>query len=144
MSDNAIELAPGCELATSALQWSFARSGGPGGQNVNKTSTKAVLTVPLHELYAVMPSDAVERLRTVAKRYLTDDDRLVIAADETRSQVTNRQAAVEKLQQLARAAMKRPRRRKKTRPSRRAKERRIQNKKQRGEIKATRKARFKR
>jgi ribosome-associated protein len=139
-----IELAPGHTLPASAIDLSYARSGGPGGQHVNKTSTKALLSVALADLQGVLPGDAVYRLRTVAKQYLTEDDRLVIHADETRSQVTNRRAAIEKLQQLCRAALKKPKRRKPTKPSRGAKRRRLDTKRQRGETKSRRQTPFKR
>ncbi len=138
-TSEAVEIAPGRELPASALRYTFSRGGGPGGQNVNKVSTRATLTVHLDDLAEVLPGWAVRRLRRLAGSWLArDPDRLVISASDSRSQVANRKACVVKLRGLVVAALDRPKRRRATRPSAGAVRRRIEQKKQRGQRKAAR------
>ena len=109
------------------LQWSFARSGGPGGQNVNKVSTKAELRLAISSLRRFGPDDRT-RLETTAGRFLTAAGDLLVTADETRSQADNRDICLKRLKSIITAATTRPKVRKKTRPSRGAKERRLKEK----------------
>ncbi|MEM9915737.1 MAG: alternative ribosome rescue aminoacyl-tRNA hydrolase ArfB [Planctomycetota bacterium] len=133
-------LAPGVWLDPSALTFTFSRSGGPGGQNVNKVNTHATLTVPMSALEQAMPDWAVARLRDMAGRYLADQPpRLVIHASDSRSQRANRRSCVLKLRALIVSAMDRPRIRRPTRPSAGAKQRRLDAKKHRSQLKAQRK-----
>jgi len=121
------------------MSFTFSRSGGPGGQNVNKVNTRATLTLPLDALAPSLPGWAMVRLRDAAGRYLADQPpRLVIHASNSRSQLANRRACVNKLRQLIVAAMDRPRVRRPTRPSYGAKQRRLDAKKHRGRIKSQR------
>ena len=132
-------VAPGVTLHDNDLHWSFSRSGGPGGQHANKTSTKATLVVHLDDLAAQMPRWAIDRLKDLAGQKLaTDPDRIQLSCGESRSQHANREACLARLRDLLVRAAHRPRRRKKTRPSRAARERRIQAKKERGQRKSQR------
>jgi len=140
-SPDAIELAPGCRLPASAVGWSFARSSGPGGQNVNKVNTKAVLHVALDDLKQCIGPGALLRLKRLAVRYIVDDQ-IVIAADDNRSQLANREAAIERLSVLVRQALVVPKKRRKTKPTRASKERRIKAKKEHGDKKRQRRQRF--
>lgn len=122
------------------ISFTFARSSGPGGQNVNKVNTKAVL----HFDVAGSPSLRDEDRRIILDRLasrLTRDGVLVLASDATRSQEDNRRLALFKLQQLLRAALRRQRPRKPTRPSLAAKERRLMAKKAHGARKRERSSR---
>ncbi len=113
------------------LSFSFARSGGPGGQNVNKVNTKAVLRFDV----AGSQSLGEEDKRLIFERLdsrLTKEGELVLTSDATRSQEDNKRLTLLKLQQLLRAALRIQRPRKATRPSRAAKERRLAAKKARG------------
>jgi len=121
------------------LEWSYARSGGPGGQNVNKVSSKAVLRWSLFATTA-LPADVKSRLLGALKT--TNDGEIVISCDETRDQAQNVSIAEERLANLIRANMTPPKPRKKTKPSRGAKERRLKEKTVRGEIKRGRGGRF--
>lgn len=135
-------LAPGVVLGASCVRWRFARSGGPGGQNVNKVSSKASLEVAWPDLFAAMPPGAAQRLKGRAKAYLVGEDetlRLVITRDDSRKQSDNRRACLEALSAMVLASLVPPKVRKKTRPSRAAKKRRVDEKKQRGQVKARRK-----
>lgn len=137
ISNNQVQLAPGVTLPGSALRFTFSRSGGPGGQNVNKVNTKATLTIPLDLLDAAMPAHASARLRRVAGRMLTED-KLQVSDASSRSQLANRRGCMDKLRAVLIEAMHRPRVRRKTKPSARAKKRRVDNKKHRGRLKANR------
>ena len=131
------ELAPGVHAPASALSWQFARSSGPGGQNVNKVNTKAELWMPVTALVGLTPR-AMVRLRGLAGKRLTSGDEIHIAADTERSQEANRSAALQRLRELLIEAMHEPRRRRKTRPSRASKERRLDSKRRRSDVKANR------
>jgi ribosome-associated protein len=115
----------------------FARSGGPGGQNVNKVNTKATLRLSL----AILPVDEQERnaLRLGLKKRVNREGELIVHCSKTRSQVQNRLLAEQKAAGFILKALEKPRKRRKTRPSRGANERRLQSKKKRGEIKRQRK-----
>jgi len=135
-----ITLAPRVTVPESALRLQYSRSGGPGGQNVNKVNTRVQLWVSLHAI-AGLSEHATLRLRQLAGSRLTIADEIHIAAETERTQERNRQAVLDRLRELILTAVKEPRRRKKTKPSRGAKERRLKSKRQRGEIKARRQGR---
>ncbi len=144
MSDDTgkqVELIPGVRAPAAALRFRYARSSGPGGQNVNKLNTKAVLSVDPADLAGVLSPGAIQRLRRLAGHQLVNDQ-IVIASDEHRSQIANRNACRERLGELIRRARVRPTKRKPTRPTRGSVERRIDAKKQRGERKRQRRRRF--
>jgi ribosome-associated protein len=136
---NAVRLAPGVYLPEAALHLRFVRGRGPGGQNVNKLSSAAELRVKLSDLATLLRPSAIERLRTLAGSKLTQDQELLIFADEHRSQEQNRDAAIDRLGELVRTAVVEPKRRRKTKPSRASQQRRVDSKKRRGEIKSMRK-----
>ena len=138
--DNTIRLGPRVAIPAGLVRWSFARSGGPGGQNVNKVASKAELRVRLADV--PINAGTRRRLEKLASHMLAgegDELELVVTCDEHRSQKRNREGCVEKLGELVRRAMVVPKVRKKTRPSRGAVERRIKEKKERGQIKQRRK-----
>ena len=134
---DAIDLAPGVKIAESALRFQYARSRGPGGQNVNKVNTKAELWAPLSAIWGLIPR-AVERLRDIAGKRLTSEGEIHIAADTERSQEQNRQAVLERLRAMIRTAVHEPKVRRKSKPSRAAKRRRVESKRHRGQIKSGR------
>jgi ribosome-associated protein len=136
-----IELAKGVALPAAALRFRYTASSGPGGQNVNKLNTKAVLTVRLDDLAEVLTPAAMQRLRQLAGHHLAGEA-LVIAGDEHRSQSANREACLDRLRALVIQARRRPRKRRPTRPTRASQERRIEHKKQRSRIKRQRRGRY--
>lgn len=135
--EGGLRLAPGVDLPLWAVKFTATRSSGPGGQNVNKRSTKVELRTHIE---AIAISDAArQRLAKLLGERLTEDGEVLIVCDEHRSQRQNRDTAVERLGELVRVALVAPKRRIATKPSKGAKQRRLTEKKQRGETKARRK-----
>ena len=139
---NTLEIAPGLVIPLHIIDFTFARSSGPGGQNVNKLNTKATLSLRLDDLVPYIPPGVLARLRRLAVHRTTDDGRLILSSEEFRSQHANKAGCLEKLRHLILQARVAPKPRRKTKPSRGAKERRLQSKKQRGQIKHSRQQRF--
>lgn len=135
-----IDLAPGIRLPAAAVQLAFSRSGGPGGQNVNKLSTRAELRVPVDALAAALPPAAMTRLLGIARGRITRDGVLQLFSQEFRSQEANRQTVFDKLRGLVALALTAPKPRRPTKVSRSAKRRRVDDKKRRGQIKSLRRS----
>jgi ribosome-associated protein len=131
-----VEIAPGITVPESALDYAAVRSSGPGGQNVNKVSTKVELRINIASF--PMPPWAIDRLLTLAGRKVSDAGILVIAADEHRSQSRNKSECLDRLRQLLVQALTRPKRRIKTKPTKSSQRRRVDDKKSRGGIKRNR------
>jgi len=132
-----VTLGPGVTVPADAVRVQFARSSGPGGQNVNKLNTKAELWVPLAEIRGLDPS-AFVRLRGLAGKRLTRDGLLHISAQTERTQERNRRAVMDRLRLLIEQALIAPKPRKPTKPSKAARRRRLEAKRRRGETKANR------
>ncbi len=112
----------------------FARSSGPGGQNVNKTNTKAVARVRIGDLEGLSESEK-ERVRERLESRLNSSGELVVHAQEERSQASNRESALVRLESLIAKAAHRPRDRRPTKPTRASRERRMAGKRVRSEVK---------
>jgi ribosome-associated protein len=121
----------------SEVRVSFARSGGPGGQNVNKVESKVELRWTPAETSALQGDQLAYVLGRLASK-LTLDGELLVTSQVTRDQIRNREDAEAKLAAIVAAALFRPKPRRATKPSRGAKERRIAEKKRRGDIKRNR------
>lgn len=131
------EVAPGVIVAPGGLRLQYARSAGPGGQNVNKVNSRAELWVKIDALIGLTPR-AKQRLRALAGSRLTLDNELHLRSDENRSQESNRKAVLDRLRDMIVQACVEPKIRRKTKPSYGAKQRRLESKRRRSEIKATR------
>lgn len=122
-----------------ALRWEAVRSGGPGGQNVNKVASKVRLRVDL-ELIMGMSAAARARLLRLAARRLDESGRLAVTSQRTRDQGRNLEDACAKVRALVIDALHVPRARHPTRPSARAVERRLIAKHRRGDAKRARRS----
>jgi ribosome-associated protein len=121
----------------SDLTWTAVRASGPGGQNVNKVSSKVELRFDLAHTTAL--DQAVKaRLRAIAAGRLDAEGRIVITSQATRDQRRNLDDAKARLAELISKAMERPKRRKPTMPSRSSDRRRLDDKKRRGQRKRDR------
>lgn len=129
---NAAITIPGRELKVS-----HARSGGPGGQNVNKVNTKAVVRWRVVESPS-LPEDVRQRFLIKYSNRITAEGEIVLAADEHRVQGRNLEACLEKLREMVLATAVTPRRRVKTKPTRASAERRLQSKQRSSEKKQSR------
>jgi ribosome-associated protein len=123
---------PGDELAIA-----FSRSGGPGGQNVNKVASKVELRWNPVTSAALGEDERAWLLERLRSR-LTTDGTLIVTSSATRDQGKNRDDATRKLALIVRAALDRPKPRKPTKVSRGAKRRRVADKRHQAEIKRNR------
>ena len=119
----------------------FSRSGGPGGQNVNKVNTKVTLRIRVDDLAGLNEAEAARLRETLASR-ITGDGEMVIAASEERSQRANLERAYARMESLIVNAARLPRLRRPTKPSRAAREERLHSKHCRGLKKANRRYRL--
>jgi ribosome-associated protein len=119
------------------FQWSFARSGGPGGQNVNKVASKAELRWNVAGTPS-LPDDVKNRLMAHARKRITSAGELVLTSQRYRDQGRNRADCLEKLRALILRAATPPRPRKPTRPTRASRLNRLHAKKHRSATKQAR------
>jgi ribosome-associated protein len=119
------------------LEWSYVRSGGPGGQNVNKVASKAVLRWNVAATAALLP-DIKARLLAQQRGRVTTEGDLLLTSQRFRDQERNRQDCLEKLRAIVTAAAVAPKVRKKKKPTRASKERRLAAKKHRAAVKKQR------
>ena len=115
----------------------FSRSGGPGGQNVNKVNTKVTLRLRLSGLAGLSETE-LERVKSLLANRISNDGEIVITSDEERSQRTNLNRAYFRMDALIAAAARLPKYRRPTRPGNAAREKRLQAKKQQSQKKAER------
>jgi ribosome-associated protein len=131
-----IVVTPNFSLPDDSVSLRFIRSGGPGGQNVNKVAS----AVQLRFIPGMCPftPNALSRLHRLAGRRLTDDGEIVITAQRFRTQEHNKRDAYERLVEMIGEALIEPKVRRATKPTRASKERRLANKQERSSTKSAR------
>lgn len=136
-TDDALMVAPGVPIPLAELQISAISGGGPGGQHVNKSATRIAVQWNVRTSRSLRDDQRARILEKLASR-LDTDGALRIVAGEFRSQLQNRRAALERLQQLVSRALVVPRTRRATKPTRGSVLDRLSEKKQRSATKQQR------
>jgi ribosome-associated protein len=132
-----IDVTERVQVPPRALSFHATRSGGPGGQNVNKVSSKVDLRVDLAAVVGLTPEQRRRLMQAAASR-LDEDGQFVVTSQLTRSQPQNLEDAREKVRALIAGALVAPKRRVPTKPSRASKRRRLDDKKRNGDKKRAR------
>lgn len=130
----AVEVTKSLSIPLRELQFSYSRSGGPGGQKVNKSNSKVTLRWSIEKSRAL--SDAQrKRLYSMLEYRLSECGEIVIQSDRYRDRGRNTADCVQKLTVLVKKALARPKKRIATKPSKASREKRLESKKQRSETK---------
>ena len=125
----------------SEFTFSYSRSSGPGGQNVNKTNTKVTLRWNIIESKAIK-KDIKERFLKKYSRRILEDGTIVIVSQRFRSQDRNISDAIEKLNEMIESVRVAPKKRKATRPTRSSVEKRLKEKKGKSVLKKGRREKY--
>lgn len=130
MADD-LQITRSCSVPLDELEWRFSRSGGPGGQHVNKTETRVEVRLDIDAATCLGPR---QRAR-IAKRL---GSVVRVTVSDTRSQARNRELALERLQEKLRGALANEKKRTPTKRTRASKERRLAAKRRRSDVKRAR------
>jgi ribosome-associated protein len=125
---DAIQVTETVSIPGDAIAFRATRSGGPGGQNVNKVSSKVELRIDLTRIEG-LTEGALARLRQAQRNRLDADGLWLLTSDRSRDQRFNLEDAREKAAEAVRASLTPPKPRHSTRPTRASKERRLDSKK---------------
>lgn len=127
-----LEITPEIQIPLSEIEFSYVRSAGPGGQNVNKVASKAVLRWRMAESEALNPEQKA-KLTRLYPTLVTKDSEVVVTSQITRDAPKNRDDCLRKLKQMVEKAIFVPKRRKATRPPKGSVFRRLENKAKKSE-----------
>ena len=132
-----VEITQDLEIPDSELSFRYARSSGPGGQNVNKVATKVTLLFPVAESTALSEPQK-ELVRQALGNRISKDGILHVTSERHRTRSANQRDAVDRFAELLAAALRPRRRRRATRVPESSRRRRLEGKRRRGEKKRLR------
>lgn len=135
--DNTLRISRSVAIPLAEFDVEYTRSSGPGGQNVNKVSSKARLRWPVAASPS-LPEAVKERFLERYRSRLTNENELILTAQRSRDQRRNYEACLERLREMIREVLRPPTPRKPTKPTKASKRRRVQAKRQRSETKRLR------
>jgi ribosome-associated protein len=124
------------KIPFSEFQFTFARGGGPGGQNVNKLNTKVTLHWP-YKASEACPADVLERFTSKYRRFVLEDE-IQVTSQEYRTQKENKEACIRRLHEMLNAVATAPKKRKATKPKFSAVRKRLESKRKDSEKKRLR------
>ena len=140
ISDNSLVISPDLRIPLSELQYRTSRSGGPGGQHVNTSSTRVEVTWNVAGSPSLTPEQRTRLLQQLATR-LDPEGQVRLVSSGTRSQLRNKEDVTDRLRSTIAAALVVPKKRKPTKPSRAAKAARLEAKRKRAATKRRRQIR---
>jgi ribosome-associated protein len=132
-----IAIMPGVEIPDSEIEFIASRSGGPGGQNVNKVSSRITLRFDLQQSTALNQEQRT-RIQSRLSSRISKEGVLQVSSQRTRSQDLNREDALERFAELLRSALREEKARVKTRATKASKEERLKEKRKRTSVKQAR------
>lgn len=137
MTDGFLSIPGGPRIPLAELTYRATRSGGPGGQHVNTSSTRVELTWSVADSPSLTEAQRTRILKKLTGR-ISGEGELRLASDSHRSQSRNKDDVTERFAKILAQALRVPKPRKKTRPSRAAKKKRLDEKRRRSETKRRR------